>query len=148
MRNTILALLITLTSFSVFPEPLGVSFLFGGWSKHMMDGTYNERQNVQGLEINDWGMVSMDNSYNEHSIAVYYNLDILDYDYVSLSTRLGAMSGYGDTPVNMDVAPFINPIITIKPFKQFLAVDLGVIPVVTTEDELSAVFTANLRYSF
>lgn len=142
MKTSLIALLIatsasfaataaTTTDFfdSAFTMPdANPALVVGGWCKHYVkadgyheDGVFQEfteNNNAYGFELYNVSLVKFTNSYAKSGTALFYTFepDFAQTEFVDFGLRVGATLGYGDTPVGMDVAPYIAPVAEFKPF--------------------------------
>lgn len=90
--------------------------ILGGFSYHLQSRQYwtgdkkwniNEVNPALGFRFSETELtyVAYHNSYRRTSLAAYWNPRWNLSEYAGVGLRLGAASGYGDTPVNLDVAP-------------------------------------------
>lgn len=109
-------------------ENANPALIAGGWSSHHVgdDGydwegeryQYTEDNKAVGFEFYNVSVVKFTNSYNKAGTALFYTIepDWASTKYVDFGLRVGATLGYGDTPVNMPVAPYVAPVAELKPF--------------------------------
>lgn len=116
-------------------DTLGI--IAGGWSWHSMSGDYNENNKAFGLEYNNVAISTMKNSYNKRSYLGYYTYKFYDTEWLDVGIRLGASTGYEDTPVGMAIVPIVSPVVSFK------YVELGLLPMTD-----GVVGTLNLKYEF
>lgn len=131
MKKSLLVLaLVAATSFNAvaaIPDA-NPALIAGGWSSHHVgdDGydweghryQYTEENKAVGFELYNVSVVKFTNSYNKAGTALFYTIepDWVSTKYVDFGLRVGATLGYGDTPVNMPVAPYVAPVAELKPF--------------------------------
>ncbi len=131
------------------PSMADTSLIFGGFSYHVgmrsytekgIEKQFNETNETIGIGYNDFYVVYSKLSYSNDGLVVYrcFNFDSVSSDYIKAGVRLGAVYGYGNTPVDMDIAPLFEPIVKFNVNKD-LSVDFGVlithIPILTINAE-------------
>lgn len=110
--------------------------LIGQWSKHEIEGEFNEVHNLIGFEYNDWGYINFKNSYGNQTHAIAYSPEYYENNYLELSISYGLVYGYEQ----IKIFPMIMPKLTLK-YKDFpVKLDLNYVPTV--------VMTAGFRVKF
>lgn len=91
------------------------SLIVGGLSYHIGASSYthngethsfNEVNPAIGLEADGWSIAALKNSYGKTSIMATKDWSWPISDSWSAGVKVGTATGYGDTPINLDVAPF------------------------------------------
>ena len=122
------------------------SIVFGGVSKHLGERVYrtgsgtrklNESNESLGAECNDFAVVAVKLSYYNDGVAAYYTHSFTD----NIGLRLGGVYGYKDTPVNMLIAPLIQPVVKFELIDD-LYIEAGAI----YDGGHVVVLTANFKY--
>lgn len=110
--------------------------LLGQWSKHEVQGDFNEVHNLIGFEYNDWGYVNFKNSYGKQTHAIAYSPEYYTNNYLELGVSYGIVYGYEQ----VEIFPMVMPKMTLK-YKDFpVKLDLNYVPTV--------VMTAGFRIAF
>lgn len=113
-----------------------IEILLGQWSKHEVEGEFNEVHSLVGFEYNDWGYINFKNSYGKQSHAIAYSPEYYENNYLELSINYGIVYGYEQ----IEIFPIIMPKLTLK-YKDFpVKLDLNYVPTV--------VMTAGFRITF
>lgn len=93
------------------------SIIVGGFSHHLGKDTYthhgekrglNEVNPTLGIESNDWSAIVMKNSYYKPSVAISHNFNYHVNDVLFAGVKVGVVTGYNNTPVDLAVAPLIQ----------------------------------------
>ena len=107
-------------------EEAKFELLIGQWSRHEVEGEYNEVHSLIGFEYNDWGYVNFKNSYGKQTHAVAYSPEYYENNYLELSVSYGLVYGYEQ----VEIFPMIMPKMTLK-YKDFpVKLDLNYVPTV------------------
>jgi len=141
----IMGYLTLMYSMSRTAEAAEHSIVFGGWSSHLGDSTYDEdgeTHNSFGYGCNDWYVVVSEASYSNTTVAAHYDHKCGNIGIFTASIRLGAVWGYGDTPMGMEIAPLLLLALTYELYND-LYLQTGIILYTT-----NPVATANLLYQF
>ena len=129
------------------------SMLVGGLAYHVGEQTYQwegEEHKMKvfmpmvGVEVDGYAIAALVNSYGKASILTTTSFTYPVTDKVTVLSRVGAMSGYKDTPIGMDVAPFANVEVDYR-FDKVHAV-VGYIPPIQSGH--AGVATLHFKYDF
>ena len=117
-------------------EDVKLELLIGQWSKHEVEGEYNEVHNLIGFEYNDLGYVNFKNSYGKQAHAIAYSPEYYTNNYLELGVSYGIVYGYEQ----VEIFPMVMPKMTLK-YKNFpVKLDVNYVPTV--------VMTAGFRVTF
>lgn len=120
-----------------------VSVLLPVRSRHYgTDEEYNEDNHGIGIAYKDAEVVLVKNSYSVWGVGLYYHPK-KETRHVDIGIRLGVTTGYGSTPVDMDLAPIINPTVTLK--HENAGIEFGVL---AGGEDVDFVGTVLFRYQF
>ena len=135
-----------------------VEMIYGGFSKHIGVHEYdyegethklNEVNPAIGIETEDgYGIAVMKNSYYKTSVLISkgWTTPIESWgDKWALGARIGAVTGYKDTPIGWAVLPFAQGELQYKVTDRWTMV-LGYIPPV--QDDYVGVFTLHGKIRF
>lgn len=132
------------------------SLILGGFSKHIgldsyykEDGTKHKLNEVNpaiGLEHNGWTVLVMENSYHKAGVMLAHNFDVQINDVLSVGVKLGAVTGYGNTPVNMDIAPVVQFETGFKTGR--VTTVLGYLPIIKKDERMNGVLTIHWKVEF
>lgn len=112
----LLALVVSLGAIASPTEPIKSSLVLSGFSYHL-GRVYTENGETKhfnevnigfGLEQDDWRWMLVKNSYSDMSVALMWVPKAELTETTSVGLRLGAATGYGDTPVNLELAPVVG----------------------------------------
>ncbi|UNI71211.1 hypothetical protein P5_0034 [Aeromonas phage P5] len=93
------------------------SLIVGGASYHIGTSTYeyqgqthqlNQINPAIGIEADGWSLVAVQNSYEKVSVLATKDWQWSVADDWTAGVKVGTATGYKDTPINMDVAPFMQ----------------------------------------
>ena len=128
------------------------SIIVGGASYHISVSEYthkgetkalNEINPAIGIESDDgWSLAVMRNSYYKTSVVATKDWRWPISDNWTAGVKVGTTTGYGDTPINMDVAPFAQFEVGYT-YKRVTTV-LGYVPPV--QDGNNGVVTLHWKY--
>lgn len=130
-----------------------INLLVGGLAYHLASQTYEwngETHTIDyampmiGIEWNQYTLAAFRNTYGKNSIAFakswYWGIT----DNLSFETKAGTVTGYGDTPVGMEVAPLVSVGLDYKVGKYHTVVSY--IPPVQSSE--AGVVTLHFKYEF
>lgn len=93
------------------------ALIVGGASYHIGTSTYEYQGQVHdlnqvnpaiGIEADGWSAVVVNNSYDKVSVMATKDWKWSIADNWDAGVKVGTATGYKDTPINMDAAPFMQ----------------------------------------
>lgn len=110
MYKLILISLILFTSVTVKSEEYPSVYALG-YSKHLVEGDYNETHNYFAVEWHNFHVGTFNNSYNNQSYIVSYNLEIWENSNFTVGGLSGFVHGYHKDKVNIPMIKGMMPVI-------------------------------------
>lgn len=157
MKAITLFAVIALLTFLFFASQSHASsaVLLGGFSHHIGASTYTsnegtiedlqEHNTMLGFEQDSFSVFGMRNSYDKFSFGVGYTFRKSLTDNLTAGFRVGAVTGYKDTPVGLALTPFVGPELDYRvPFMKPLHVVGGYLPSFTGYSK--GVLTLNFKW--
>ena len=155
MKAMTLFVIVSLLTFMMFAgqAKASSSMLVGGVSKHIGISKYTyqgttrdlqEHNTMLGFEQDGFSVFGVRNSYDKFGLGMGYTFRHQLTTNLTGGFRVGAITGYHNTPVDMVVTPFVGPELDYRIANLPLHVVGGYIPVI--QGDCLGVLTLSFRW--